>query len=100
MQRFLRAGVLTLALIPLPTIDKTKANEAASAETGKTVEEPSENNDNPQPSRSDISREELCSVLAAAAQERGLPISFFSNLIWQESRFIAHAVSPAGAQGI
>ena len=35
---------------------------------------------------------------AAAAFE--LPVSFFSRLIWQESRFDPKAVSPAGAQGI
>src|SRR5262245_26546962 len=49
---------------------------------------------------SDMSREELCSTVAAAAQDEALPISFFSNLIWQESRFASDAVSAAGAQGI
>jgi hypothetical protein len=50
--------------------------------------------------RPDISRAELCSSVAAAAQEHALPLSFFSNLIWQESRFAFKAVSPAGALGI
>ena len=49
---------------------------------------------------SDISRAELCSTIAEAARERALPLSFFSNLIWQESRFAFNAVSHAGAQGI
>jgi len=40
----------------------------------------------------------LCDTLVASAQ--GLPIVFFSNLIWQESRFHPDAVSRAGALGI
>jgi hypothetical protein len=48
----------------------------------------------------DVSLDLLCSTLAASAQTSGLPISFFSNLIWQESRFVFRAVSPAGALGI
>src|SRR4051812_42782986 len=46
------------------------------------------------------SAEELCNVMAAAAQEHGIPITFFSNLIWQESRFVLTDVSHAGALGI
>ena len=42
----------------------------------------------------------LCDALVSSAQANGLPITFFSNLIWQESRFVAHAVSRAGALGI
>ena len=42
----------------------------------------------------------LCDTLVASAQANGLPIVFFSNLIWQESRFHPDAVSRAGALGI
>jgi hypothetical protein len=35
-----------------------------------------------------------------AASANGLPIDFFSALIWQESRFDPQAVSRAGAQGV
>ena len=35
-----------------------------------------------------------------SARARGLPISFLTRLIWQESSFRATAVSPVGAQGI
>jgi hypothetical protein len=42
----------------------------------------------------------LCDALVASAQANGLPIVFFSNLIWQESRFHPDAVSRAGALGI
>src|SRR5262249_2319115 len=48
----------------------------------------------------DVSLDLLCDTLAASAQQSGLPTSFFANLIWQESRFVLHAVSPAGALGI
>ena len=47
-----------------------------------------------------ISKEDICITIVASAQAYGLPVSFFSNLIWQESRFDLHAVSPAGAKGI
>ena len=43
---------------------------------------------------------EVCRTLSQAADDNGLPESFFTRLIWQESRFDPHAVSPAGAQGI
>src|SRR5262245_28200258 len=48
----------------------------------------------------DVSLDLLCDTLAAAAHKSGLPVSFFANLIWQESRFVFRAVSPAGALGI
>ena len=47
-----------------------------------------------------VSLDLLCDTLASSAQTSGLPVSFFSNLIWQESRFVFRAVSPAGALGI
>src|SRR5215831_18738899 len=42
----------------------------------------------------------VCDALIAAAKANGLPVAFFSNLIWQESRFHPNAVSRAGALGI
>ena len=47
-----------------------------------------------------LSRHELCSTLAEAAQAEKLPVAFFHNLIWQESRFNHKTVSPVGAQGV
>ncbi|CAN5875747.1 lytic transglycosylase domain-containing protein [soil metagenome] len=44
--------------------------------------------------------DEICRTLAQAAADNELPEEFFARLIWQESRFDAAAVSPAGAQGI
>jgi hypothetical protein len=48
----------------------------------------------------DVSLDLLSDTLASSAHRSGLPVSFFSNLIWQESRFVFRAVSPAGALGI
>lgn len=42
----------------------------------------------------------LCSALLASALQNDLPVTFFANLIWQESRFQHDAVSSAGALGI
>ena len=42
----------------------------------------------------------ICEVAFREAQLRSLPESYFVRLIWKESRFDSHAVSPKGAQGI
>jgi hypothetical protein len=47
-----------------------------------------------------LPRADLCSKLAEAAKAHNVPLAFFHNLIWQESRFDHRAVSPAGAQGV
>jgi hypothetical protein len=47
-----------------------------------------------------ISADELCEAVLSSAQANDLPLAFFSNLIWQESRFDVRSVSHAGAQGI
>lgn len=44
--------------------------------------------------------DELCNALYTSAQDNDLPIPFFANLIWQESRLRADDVSRKGAQGI
>lgn len=43
---------------------------------------------------------DLCNMLVDAARDNELPLSFFANLIWQESRFDSTAISPVGAMGI
>jgi len=43
---------------------------------------------------------DICRTLERAAAENELPVEFFARVIWQESRFNAHAVSGKGAQGI
>ncbi len=42
----------------------------------------------------------LCGIVETAAKEEGLPVNFFTRLIWRESAFRPGAVSPAGAQGV
>ncbi len=88
---------MTTAAKPAPPGLPATAAEQASA-TAET-----EASSNPGPSTEvarSLSREELCEALASAAQANDLPVGFFVRLIWQESRFIASAVSPAGAQGV
>lgn len=43
---------------------------------------------------------DVCGVIEAASRAHALDPHFFARLIWQESRFDAAAISPAGAQGI
>jgi hypothetical protein len=43
---------------------------------------------------------DFCPVIEHEARNNGLPIGFFTRLIWQESRFDPDAISPAGAQGV
>jgi hypothetical protein len=47
-----------------------------------------------------VSVAELCNALAASAHDNDLPIPFFANLIWQESRLRDDVVSRKGALGI
>lgn len=42
----------------------------------------------------------LCRIIDNAARDYDVPADFLTNLIWRESSFRRHVVSPAGAQGI
>ena len=42
----------------------------------------------------------VCVLIAEAARAHALPLAYFTRLIWRESRFHPHALSPAGAQGV
>ncbi|TCT07630.1 lytic transglycosylase domain-containing protein [Aquabacter spiritensis] len=42
----------------------------------------------------------LCRIIAAAARGADLPEDFLTRLIWRESTFRPHVVSPKGARGI
>jgi hypothetical protein len=42
----------------------------------------------------------LCGIVESSAMAEGLPVGFFTRLIWRESAFKPTAVSPAGAQGV
>ncbi len=43
---------------------------------------------------------DTCNAIRSFATHNGLDPHFFARLIWQESRFDAYALSPAGARGI
>lgn len=42
----------------------------------------------------------LCGIVESSAMSEGLPVDFFTRLIWRESAFKPTAVSPAGAEGV
>lgn len=42
----------------------------------------------------------VCRLIETSARAEKLPVDYLTRLIWQESRFNAHAVSPKGAQGM
>ncbi len=42
----------------------------------------------------------LCGIVEDSAKAEGLPVNFFTRLIWRESAFEPRALSPAGAQGV
>jgi hypothetical protein len=46
------------------------------------------------------SLDDLCNTLFASAQDNDLPVPFFANLLWQESRLRDDVVSKKGALGI
>ena len=56
------------------------------------------------PARAEIGSENvtgaICAIIEPAARAHGVPVGFLTRLIWQESNFQVHAVSPAGAMGV
>ena len=42
----------------------------------------------------------LCGIVEDSAKAEGLPVNFFTRLIWRESAFQPRVISPAGAQGV
>jgi Transglycosylase SLT domain len=85
------------------------APEAHDAEMRDTIDAPKDATPTPlerartalaESSAPALSRNELCSSLVGVAQANALPLGFFTNLIWQESRFDHEAISPAGAMGV
>jgi hypothetical protein len=49
---------------------------------------------------SPLSSDEVCTTLVEVARDNELPVGFFTNLIWRESRFDHVAISRVGAMGI
>src|SRR5215472_7254771 len=57
-------------------------------------------NDTPTAPPQPTSLDNLCNTLFTSAQDNDLPVPFFANLLWQESRLRVDDVSKKGAQGI
>jgi hypothetical protein len=97
MQTFVRLTLVSLALTAASTISgSTREADLPSARADKDVNQ----NAADDAKAVELSPEQLCNTLVDAAQKHDLSVSFFSNLIWQESRFVLNAVSHAGALGI
>jgi hypothetical protein len=56
--------------------------------------------DTPTASPQPTALDNLCNTLFSSAQDNDLPVPFFANLLWQESRLRVDDVSKKGAQGI
>jgi transglycosylase-like protein with SLT domain len=93
---------------PTSTIDQTPAMPLPpSADINPDAEAPAAVNPDGAPSGGgdnnpapQASLQDLCSALLTSAENNDLPVAFFANLIWQESRLRDDAVSPKGALGI
>jgi len=72
----------------------------ASASAGLDVNEAAGLNTQNENPHTVASVDDLCQALYTSAQNNDLPVPFFANLIWQESRLRADDVSRKGAQGI
>jgi hypothetical protein len=51
------------------------------------------------PEETENSRYSVCQIIEAAAKTNGLPVDFFTRLIWQESRLRADVVGPVTRSG-
>jgi hypothetical protein len=76
------------------TIDPSVAAEMAGSSDAKLGIDPDKM---PAP---ELTHDAMCLVLREVAAENKLPEALFTRLIWQESRFRKHVVSPVGAKGI
>jgi hypothetical protein len=93
------ASLEPAAPLPLPpqtNLDPDTSVPAAPNSDANNPPVPASNN-NPPPQ---VSLPDLCNALLTAAENNDLPVAFFANLIWQESRLRDDAVSPKGALGI
>src|SRR5437016_4712979 len=93
------AGKVALGLSAAPEREQSVAPGKFGAAAPGEAAERGDNPRNDAPG-STFSREELCALVASAAEDNALPVGFFMRLIWQESGFRLGVVSRAGAQGI
>lgn len=103
---------------PAATLDPSKpvSPPAATLDSGKPISPPALSQGPAKPSATPVTSQpsagieaagaqpvplgQVCNALFTSAQDNGLPVAFFANLIWQESRLRDDAVSPKGAVGI
>jgi hypothetical protein len=88
-RRVLRVAALLLAASMLCAPRATAAEDAAAAPAAEASRP-----------REETVAEAVCRLIEPAARKEGLPIAFFTRLIWRESSFRKTVVSRAGAQGI
>jgi hypothetical protein len=101
--QLLRSVFLTTTLVAAPLMEPTLALAVESDTGAQDNPNPDTNPDqDPGPviSPTPPTADSICRAIATAAAAYDLPITFFTNLIWQESRFNPAAVSRAGAQGV
>jgi Transglycosylase SLT domain len=99
--KFLLALLLPTVAAICPPVEAVLADEPTTAQQQAPAERREAEQDQQQElGPSPAAPASLCEVLAQAAVSHDLPTDFFIRLIWQESRFKADAVSPAGAQGV
>lgn len=91
-------ALLGIALSALPpragAAPAVNAQSAAEAESAAVAAEGTQADDR------DRLRDALCALIETSAVSHGLPVGFFTRLIWKESRLRGDAVSPKGALGI
>lgn len=72
-----------------------KPNAAVQPQPATTSEAAAKDNAN----KDSGTREAMCLMIESAAKAAGLPLEFFSRVIWQESRFQPDAVGPVTRNG-
>lgn len=83
--------------MPLPPSTDLNQDGQGPASLSPDADAPTSGGGTPAPQ---VSLPDLCSALLSSAEQNDLPVPFFANLIWQESRLRDDAVSPKGALGI
>ncbi len=83
--------------ISIETLKPPRSGAAADADSDTTA---AADVDTTSARAGDLSIDDLCNALYTSAQNNDLPVPFFANLIWQESRLRDDAVSRKGALGI
>lgn len=69
------------------------------APTGDTAKDTAKDTTKDSANKDAGTREAMCLMIESAAKAAGLPLEFFSRVIWQESRFQPDAVGPVTRSG-